>query len=335
MNETEIVNNALGRLNQHTGLTGNWIPLNVEVDGEIDFLFENKKLRLYVEVKKELRNHQLPQILEMARKYKPFMVIAERIFPALKEILRDNKIGYLDTAGNLYVNTPEQFVWLDGHKATETEKPVTNRAFTKTGLKTVFYLLLHQDRINLPYRNLAKATNVALGNINNITTGLKEAGFILPINDKEVQLQNKKALLDRWIAGYRETLKPALHLGNFKFWNENNFTNWKTLPVKPGETMWGGEPAADLITNYLNPEILTIYTAEKRATLIPRWKLIPAENGNVRLYEKFWNDPETEPLPYVPILLVYADLMITDDPRCIETAEIIYNQHLKHEFERY
>lgn len=132
----------------------------------------------------------------------PLWVIAERIFPALKETLqetlRENKIGYLDTAGNIYVNTPEQFVWLDGHKATETKKPVTNRAFTKTGLKAVFYLLLHQDKINL----LAKATNVALGNINNIITGLKEAGFILPINHKEVQLQNKKALLDRWIAGY-------------------------------------------------------------------------------------------------------------------------------------
>ncbi|WP_323521883.1 hypothetical protein [Mucilaginibacter sp. 10B2] len=140
------------------------------------------------------------------------MVITDRIFPTLKETLRENKIGYLDAAGNIYVNTPEQFVWLDGHKHTETEKSVTNRAFTKTGLKTVFYLMLHQDRINWAYRNLAKATQVALGNINNIITGLKEAGFVLPINDKEVQLQNKKALLDRWIAVYLEAYptKPAI-----------------------------------------------------------------------------------------------------------------------------
>ncbi|MEB0250240.1 hypothetical protein QN344_08820, partial [Mucilaginibacter sp. 5B2] len=62
----------------------------------------------------------------MARKYKPFMVITDRIFPTLKETLRENKIGYLDAAGNIYVNTPEQFVWLDGHKHTETEKSVTN-----------------------------------------------------------------------------------------------------------------------------------------------------------------------------------------------------------------
>lgn len=334
MNETQIVNNALTRLKNQTGLTGNWMPLDLEIDGEVVFLFENKKVHVYVEVKNELRNHQMPQIVERSKKYKPFMVIADRIFPSLKEILRENNIGYLDATGNIYINTPEQFVWLDGNKNTETKKPVTNRAFTKTGLKTVFYLLLHPERINQPYRNLAQATKVALGNINNIITGLKDAGFVLQINEKEIQLQNKKALLDRWIAGYRETLKPALHLGDFRFWNEDNFANWQNLPIIPNQTAWGGEAAAEMLTNYLNPEILTIYTQEKKAAIMPLLKLIPAEKGNVRIYEMFWDKAENDIL-YAPPLLTYADLMITDDPRCIETAEMIYNQFLKDEFERY
>lgn len=335
MNESDVVIKGLTSLKAHTGMAGTWKPLKSEIDGEIDFLFENKKLRMYAEVKKGLRNFQLPQILEMAKKYKPLLVVADRIFPQLKEVLRENKIGYLDGAGNIYLNTSEMFVWMDGNKHTETEKPVTNRAFTKTGLKTVFYLLLRENNINLSYRDLAMATNVALGNIKNIITGLKEAGFILSVNNKEMLLQNKKGLLDRWIAGYRETLKPSLFLGNFRFFKNDNFTNWQNLTVKPGETIWGAEPAADLITNYLNPEILTIYTSEKKASLMPEWKLLPDESGNVRIYEKFWNDPETDKLPYAPMLLVYADLIITDDSRCIETAERIYDQYLKDEFERY
>ena len=52
------------------------------------------------------------------------MVIADRIFPTLKEALRENKISYLDAAGNIFVNTSEQFVWLDGHRPIEIEKPV-------------------------------------------------------------------------------------------------------------------------------------------------------------------------------------------------------------------
>ncbi|AYD46461.1 type IV toxin-antitoxin system AbiEi family antitoxin [Arachidicoccus soli] len=31
----------------------------------------------------------------------------------------------------------------------------------------------------------------------------------------------------------------------------------------------------------------------------------------------------------VPYLLVYTDLVLTDDPRCIETAKITYKQYLK------
>jgi hypothetical protein len=196
-------------------------------------------------------------------------------------------------------------------------------------------LLLHEDAINLPHRGLAINTNVALGNIKNVITGLKDAGFILQINDKEMKLQNKKALFNRWITGYKETLKPTIDMGNFRFHNNSHFVDLKNLPIKPGETLWGGESAAEIITNYLNPEILTIYTTENKAEFIPQWKLVPDPNGNVRFYQKFWVDQKFDKLPCTPYLLTYADLILTDDPICIETAEIIYNQYLKNEFEQY
>jgi len=335
MNEMKIVNQALTHLTEHTGLTGEWLPLKNETDGVLHLLLKNKKIRFTAEVKRELREYHLPKILEMKHNNDDLIVVAERIFPMLKAKLREYEIAYLDGAGNIFINTEDNFIWLDGQKPIEVEKPITNRAFTKTGLKTVFYLLLHEDAINLPYRTLAINTNVALGNIKNIITGLKEAGYILQINDKEMQLLNKKALLDRWITGYKETLKPTIHLGNFRFYNNSHFVDWKNLPIRPSETLWGGEPAAEIITNYLNPEILTIYTTENKAELIPQWKLIPDPNGNIRFYQKFWIDHEFDKLPYTPYLLTYADLILTNDPRCIETAEMIYNQYLKDEFEQY
>ncbi|GAC1424286.1 MAG: hypothetical protein NVSMB7_00230 [Chitinophagaceae bacterium] len=268
MDETLIVNKALDKLNQQTGMHGNWEPRNKDIDGEIDFYFATGNVHVFVEVKKELREHQLPKLLEMAERYPAFMVVAERIFPTLKELLREKKIGYLDTAGYIYVQTNGNFIWLDGNKPITEEKPVTNRAFTKTGLKTIFYLLLHQDAINMPpYRKLANATDVALGNIKNVIEGLKDAGFILHVNDKTLRLQNKRLLLDRWIAGYRETLKPALKLGKFRFWNTDQVTDWQTLPIEHGVTVWGGEPAAEHLINYLRPEILTAYKTELRGKM--------------------------------------------------------------------
>lgn len=296
MDENQIVNRALERLTINTGLQGTWKPHVADIDGELDLYFTTKNLHFFVEVKRELRQYQLPQIFEMAEKYHPFMVVAENIFPTLKEILRNKKIGYLDTAGNIYVHTDQNLVWIDGNKPIEEKKTVTNRAFTKTGLKTVFYLLLRDDAINMPYRKLADATDVALGNIKNVIEGLKDAGFILPITDTRLKLQNKKALLTRWLAGYQETLKPALLLGTYKFWNKDKSVNWQTLPIDIGESVWGGEPAGELLTNYLTPAHLTLYTNQKTA-LVTKWTLIPDENGNVQFYKKFWKDRQRKKCP--------------------------------------
>lgn len=331
MNENQIVHKALEQLDAQTGIKGKWKTTNKEVDGELDLYTAPNNLHLLVEVKKELRQHHLPHIFEMAKKYQPLMVVAENIFPTLKQLLRDKKIAYLDTAGNMYAHTATHFIWIDGNKIVEEKKTATNRAFTKTGLKTVFYLLLNKDAINMPHRTLAAATGVALGNIKNVIEGLRDAGFILQVNDTKLKLQNKKALLERWITGYRETLKPALLLGKYRFWNDKKMQNWQKLPVKGGEDMWGGEPAGEFLTNYLMPQNLTLYTNNKTA-LVTKWTIIPDEKGPVHFYEKFWKDETIDKDKYVPPLLAYADLMITEDPRCQETAQMIYDKYLKDEF---
>lgn len=332
MNEHQIIPRALERLATTTGIKAKWKPGKQEIDGELSFQTAPFPFNIYVEVKREIRQYQLANIFEMAKRYQPFMIVAENIFPTIKEMLRDKKIGYLDTAGNIFINTGGNFIWIDGNKATQEKKRTTNRAFTKTGLRTVFYLLLVEDAINMPYRKLAEATGVALGNIRNIMDGLKDAGFILQIDNRTLKLQNKKALLERWITGYGETLKPTLQLGTYRFWDQGKFRQWQTIPVEVGKTAWGGEPAAEHLTKYLATNELTLYTAEK-TKMVTKWKLIPDAKGNVHLYEKFWLDDKADKGKYVPPLLTYADLLLTNDPRCLETAERIYEKYLKNDFE--
>lgn len=332
MNKNQVVHTALDRLKNQTGIEALWNICADEVDGAIKFLINEREFRMFVEVKSELRYHHLPQLFDLAGKYKPLMVVAEKIFPTIKETLRNKKIAYLDTAGNIYIHTDKNFIWIDGNKTNVEKRTVTNRAFTKTGLKIVFYLLINKDAVNIPYRKLAEATDVALGNIKNVIDGLKEAGFILRINDNKLKLQNKKALLERWLVGYRETLKPTLLLGKYKFWNKENLPNWQMLPIQIRESQWGGEPAGEFLTNYLVPINLALYTNQKTA-LVTKWILLPDENGNVALYKKFWKDETLDNEKFAPPLLVYADLMLTDDPRCQETAQMIYDKYLHDEFE--
>jgi len=260
--EQHIILRALEKMHETTGMKTKFKPAVKErfINGTVNIRAAAKEKMFFIECKKELRIHHLPAILEKAAKYDPLLVIAGTIFPKLKEELRKQKIAYLDGAGNTYINNTDFVVWIDGQKSEEKTHAVTNRAFTKAGLKVVFHLLLDEQLINLPYRELAKMTEVGLGNINNIFTGLKDTGYVLQLDNKLKKIQRKKELLDRWMGGFAETLKPALHIGSFRFANTTGFANWKNFDLKGYDTVWGGEPAGDLLTNNLNPALLTIYT---------------------------------------------------------------------------
>jgi Holliday junction resolvase-like predicted endonuclease len=79
VNKNQIVHTALDRLMHHTGIEGQWKPNTKELHGELDFYINTKEFHMFVEVKSELRHYHLPQIFEMAKKFRPLLVVAEKI----------------------------------------------------------------------------------------------------------------------------------------------------------------------------------------------------------------------------------------------------------------
>ncbi|MBS1666710.1 MAG: hypothetical protein JST58_04965 [Bacteroidetes bacterium] len=330
MEKQFIITTAIENLNKYPGIKADWEDMpNKEMDGRIMIEFAGKKTKLNFQVKQELRQHQIDHLAKMALGHRPYMILARYIFPKIKDELRQKNIAYLEANGNMYLQDKGTIIWLEAQKPMQKEREKTgNRAFTKTGLKVVFLFLLNEDFINLPYREIAARAEVGLGNINYVMNGLKEMGFLIKLTKDRYKLNNKKELLDKWIAAYGERLKPALKIGTFRFLKDEDFTNWKKLPLRNSKTYWGGEPAGDLFTDYLRPAELTLYSTETRNDLIKNYRLLPDENGHVKAYQKFWNYDEVND-NVVPPLLVYADLINTNDRRCTETAQKIYDELLQ------
>lgn len=332
MEARNIIQKAIGQLESHTGIVMKWTAGGPkELDGKITFKTNSRKYNAYIEVKKELRNHQLPAILKQKENYHPLMVISEYIFPKIKEELRKQNIAYLETNGNIYFKVEDIFLWLEGQKPIPQETEKAGRAFTKTGLKLVFHFLLNEDLVNLTYREIAERTGIGFGNINVIVTDLKNQGFLVQENKNRYRLVNKKELLNKWMTAYQDKLKPALVLGTFRFLDEKDYIRWQQLPLKIGKTWWGGQPAGGMLTNYLKPAEFILYTEEKRNELIRNYFLVPDINGNVTVYQKFWQQDDKNS-NVVPPLLTYVDLMSTTDRRCIETAQKVYNEFLQSKF---
>lgn len=332
MREGDIVYFALENLQKHVGIKGNWeVSFQKELDGQLTLNVEDQEFTFNIEIKQELRNHQLAAIVNQAINFKPLMVVANRISPQIKARLRDERIAYLEGNGNIYIKKDKFMLWLDAQKPIQKEKDQVNRAFTKTGLSVVFHFLLDENFINLPYRKIANLSGVGLGNINYVINGLQAMGFLIKLNKNQYQLSNKKALLNKWMDAYAEKLRPSLKIGTFRFLKTEDFTNWKQIPLHSNKTWWGSEPAGDLLTSHLHPAELTLYTLETRTDLIKNYRLVPDEQGNVKVYKKFWHADEIND-NIVPPLLIYTDLINTNDRRCIETAQKIYDELLQDKF---
>jgi hypothetical protein len=329
------IHKALNRLFVTTGIAAEYLPdYKEDGDGNIELTIKRKPVRRLIEAKKEIKAYDIPGIIRKNRDDQPLIVVAERLYPAQKQALKEAGIAWLDTGGNIYLEDNDILLWIDGNKNAEPEKQAANRAFTKKGVQTVFYFLCNETMLNLPYRQLAAITGTALGNIKHIIEGLNDGGFILQVDKKTKKLQHKKDLLERWMTAYQETLKPDLLLGSYRFFNKDPYPHLNDFLKEETNTVWGGEPAAEKMTDFLQAEILTIYTTQQPIALQKKWTLIPDKEGPLQLYRKFWLDAKWDPQQLAPPVLVYADLMMTGDPRCIETAAILYEKYLTDEFDK-
>ncbi|MET3115347.1 hypothetical protein AAKU52_003096 [Pedobacter sp. CG_S7] len=304
---------------------------NRHAEEQIDFKFDKKCTRLVAEYKSEPRLMDLPYLRTRKADTSPLVIVAMHISTSVKEELRREKINYLDAAGNLYLAINSMYIFIDGQKKESMKEEVKNRAFTKTGLKVVFAFLQDPEIINLPYRTISEKIDVSLDTVHNVINGLKDLGYIISIVRKELALINIKQLLLRWIQEYEIKLKPSLFIGSFRFVKNDDIVNWNEIELNVSETQWGGEPAGALITNHLRPAEFTIYTSKKRLEIMKELKLLPDPNGNLKLYKKFWINNEDENA-YVPEILAYTDLLNHGDPRNLEIAERIYEQHIQDRF---
>lgn len=331
--DTKIVNLALNNFEAATGIHGEWEFLahtdNTELDGTLTITLGETRIKFNTEVKKEVRHTQLDRIIARHIKNDMFLLLAQNIFPKGKETLRKENIAYLDIAGNFYFRNENNYIFIEGNKIPALEKEKPNRAFTPAGLKIVFLLLTKKDALDLPYREIAHRANVALGNVPLVINGLKEAGYLIAKNKNKFILTRKRELLDRWITGYGETLRPKLAMGKYRFLEKNRY--WSDFQLVPAD-VWGGEAGANLITNYIEPELKVLYTTLPKMELIKKMKLVPDAKGEIEIMQHFWREPDNLEINHAPPLLVYADLILSQDARNTAVAELIFENYLKPEF---
>ena len=287
-----------------------------------------------VEVRRTLHPATLGAALQqLERLGQQAMLVTDYVTPALADELKARHIAFLDTAGNAYFEQPPLLIWVKGQKP--AAKPATQtvgRAFQPTGLQVLFTLLCNPQAVNRPYRELAEMAGVAHGTVGFVMPDLQQLGYVRDLKGKRGtrRLFELERLLDEWATTYARVLRPRTLLGRYYV---PTLEGWKDWPLAEHGALWGGEPAAAVLTDYLRPGVLTLYAEKVPGLLAARQKFMkepaPGHTAVVEVRKRFWSfpgDPRHNNL--VPPLLVYADLLATGDARCIETAKMIYDAYV-------
>jgi len=331
--EYEILNDALEAFKNEIKLDIEEMNLQAGLinrhDAIIEIRFHDRPLRFYLEIKANINNANVGKIANQMKIREGHRLLVTRyVNPQLARKLKELEIPFLDTVGNMYINFLPVYIFVIGNKIAPKKFIYDrNEAWGPAKLRVIFALLCHDRLENKNYRTIARVADTALGTVNWTFRDLTLKGFIIRKNNKERRIVDKIKLLDKWVELYPEKLRPQTFLGRFdakKALTENQ------IDITRYNAKWGGEIAANKITQYLRPEIFTIYTDKKGLNeLIFQLGLRKNPKGNVEIRRRFWgNEQIWNKRDTVNPVLIYADLLATAEPRNIETARVIYDQFI-------
>jgi hypothetical protein len=343
-NDIFLLEHAMDALGKATGIIGRILTTEPKIgpgmraDATIEINVEGKLHEYLVEIKRIDRFAAIGQIKnQLDRFQRPGLLVAPRITTETADKCRELDVQFIDANGNAYLHAPGLYVLVIGQRTKANDDLAgvainAPRGGTATALRVVFALLCRPRLVNAPYREINQAAGVALGAVGWVFFDLNARGHTTGGQKKgDRRILERKRLIDEWVTNFPIKLRPKLNTRRF---HATDPDWWRKVDIAKYGAQWGGEVAADKLTNHLRPNIQTIYMQpegmnQNLQKIVVENKLRAAKDGEIEILEAFWDFPPDQAMPdMVPPLLIYADLLATMDPRNFEVARMIYEKRI-------
>ncbi|RJR43650.1 MAG: hypothetical protein C4567_05435 [Deltaproteobacteria bacterium] len=341
-NTRELVEGCLENLRKLDCCKEDYIAAKWEQfgDGLLRLSRGGEQFTYQVEAKRHLTTAKAAVLLNKLKAFgfenRPVLLMTDFVNEKLADFLKENKVEFIDLAGNTYIDRPSLFIFITGQRrARELEK--ATRAFQATGLKIIFLFLKRPEAVSWNYREIEEATGTALGGIAWILRDLRELGFVRlkgrQLRQPQRELINRRELLNRWEFGYAERLRPKLFRDRYRISGRMTLSDLlENIPniEETDRIMVGGELGASLLVGNLRAQSITLHTEEPLKTAT-KLKLLPDPQGNVDILETFgtlssWEVKKKKGCTLADPLLIRAELFLRPSERLREIAEEIYQQ---------
>ena len=343
-----VLQRALEALQKTTGIAGQvtelgpYIAQGKRADAKVEIQANGQRYDYIAEVKRIDRFAFLAGIKnQLGQHTDQLLLVAPKVTTEMADKCRGFDLQFIDAAGNTYLRQQNLFILVKGQRPAEVndfqmEDQEIKRVGNANNLRMALVLLCKPALLNAPYREIKDVAGIALGAVGWVFFDLNARGFTLGGQHKgDRVLIERQKLVQEWVTNYPIKLRPKLNPRKFRAPTKDW---WKTADIARYQAQWGGEVAAQKLTDYLRPDAITIYIHANEETngitkFIVDHKLRADPNGDIEIINAFWDFEDEEPLPEtVPPILVYADLIATLDPRNLETAKLIYDQYITNTF---
>lgn len=330
----QLILDALAALKESTGIQGKVLPNDHHAGPRISLAIAETSLQYACEVKQNIdRFLTLEDLKARSVIDQSTILVCPALTNALATRCQQLDIQFIDTAGNSYItNGAGILISVTGRKHEKAMRESHEATVTPAALRIIFGILAKPSMLNAPYRDISMAVQVSTGAIAKAFETLETKGFIATTPSGTRLIRSPDLLLSEWATGFMHRIRPKLKKFRFTSPDPAELQKWNP---EFGLSAWGGEMAAELITQHLKPSSFTIYMdMEDSRTiyeLVKRFRLRSDPHGAIEVIQPFWNmDEFAESFPTVPWHLVYADLLGSKDSRNLQVAEQIFHKVVRH-----
>lgn len=304
------------------------LGVNYKPDHNFSIKVGNYTVPVMVEIKGDLSHlSQIKKFMSLANGLDGIsLLVAPSISEKIKERLRRDNVGFYEVDREVFI--PFDFI-LNSNRERGASRAIKVKGFrAESNLKMLLYLISKPEALKYTQRELGERLDLSLGAVNKALKNLEIAKIIIT-RGRDRYFGRFDEIVDRWRMAFRDFETREHHLGRFSPMHENFYSDWKRN-LKSIDSYWGGEAAASIRTNYLTPELFSIYTYNDKLTpILKELRLKKDPKGCIGIMKCFWPEEINNNDGTAPDFVVLCELLNSGIDRNIETAEVLKKRLMK------
>jgi hypothetical protein len=257
------------------------------------------------------------------------LLITHQLSDQTVDRLVEKEIEFVDATGNIYLNSPRNYVLVRRPSHRETRSPSTE---INSSTIQLMYLLLRDPvalRGDHVEQKLADLAGMTAPTIQKHLTRLVDLGYVQR-KRKGFKIVDYLQLFERWELGYTEVLRSELLIGTFSYADRSIDDFIDIVQSQNQKILIGGEAGASrIVGDFRSPHIALHLPDEFKPIGLLKMRLKPNPDGEVTLLKTFGfaNDWRRDPL-FVDPLLIHAELNLSHDDRVKTVAQRLFEHHI-------